>query len=73
MREMERFADVVDLAQAHVENEVASHIERIRRRTQAGIGRRHCFDCGKEIPAARRQHMPNALRCVDCQSRLEGS
>jgi len=70
---MERFADVVDMAQAHVENEVALRIERIRRTTQAGVGRRYCVDCGKEIPAARRQHMPNATRCVDCQSLLEAS
>lgn len=31
-----------------------------------------CVDCGDEIPAARRERMPYALRCVECQSRREG-
>jgi phage/conjugal plasmid C-4 type zinc finger TraR family protein len=68
---MERLSDVVDMAQAHIEQETAQRIEWIRRSTQPGIGRAFCIDCGKEIPAARRKHMPGALRCVTCQSLFE--
>jgi RNA polymerase-binding transcription factor DksA len=32
-----------------------------------------CVDCGVEIPFARLQAQPVALRCVDCQSRAERS
>lgn len=68
---MERFADVVDMAQAHVEQETALSIERIRQRAQTGIGRHDCVDCGTEIPLERRRHMPNAIRCVPCQDIAE--
>lgn len=30
-----------------------------------------CVDCGREIPEARLEAMPFALRCIDCQSRRE--
>ena len=31
-----------------------------------------CVDCGKEIPAARLEAVPEAVRCIDDQSRYEG-
>jgi RNA polymerase-binding transcription factor DksA len=31
-----------------------------------------CADCGREIPPARLEAMPEAVRCVECQRRLEG-
>ena len=31
-----------------------------------------CRDCGKEIPAARLEAMPEVVRCVDCQRHFEG-
>lgn len=30
-----------------------------------------CADCGDEIPFARLQHSPDALRCVTCQTAFE--
>jgi phage/conjugal plasmid C-4 type zinc finger TraR family protein len=68
---MERFADVVDMAQAHVETETALSIERIRQMTSSGGGSYHCIDCGGDIPADRRRHVPGAVRCVPCQSLRE--
>jgi phage/conjugal plasmid C-4 type zinc finger TraR family protein len=68
---MERFADVLDMAQAHIEQETALEIERIRKGTIAGTGSTHCVDCGSEIPDARRRHIPNAVRCVPCQDLSE--
>jgi RNA polymerase-binding transcription factor DksA len=32
-----------------------------------------CVDCGKEIPPARLQAMPEAIRCVDDQRRFEAT
>jgi phage/conjugal plasmid C-4 type zinc finger TraR family protein len=31
-----------------------------------------CTNCGREIPAARLEAMPEAVRCVDCQRLFEG-
>jgi RNA polymerase-binding transcription factor DksA len=31
-----------------------------------------CRDCGQEIPAARLEAVPEAVRCVGCQRRFEG-
>lgn len=31
-----------------------------------------CRDCGREIPAARLEAMPEAIRCLDCQRHFEG-
>jgi RNA polymerase-binding transcription factor DksA len=36
------------------------------------MGKRLCQLCGKEIPAARLQALPETNRCVDC-ARLKGS
>lgn len=36
-----------------------------------GEGSDECIECGDEIPAARRQALPSAERCITCQSRLE--
>lgn len=32
-----------------------------------------CIDCGAEIPARRLELMPEAVRCIQCQERLERS
>ena len=32
-----------------------------------------CLDCGKEIPAARLEAIPEAVRCIDDQARYEGT
>ena len=31
-----------------------------------------CVDCGREIPAARLEAVPEAVRCLDCQRHFEG-
>lgn len=66
-------ADKADIAQELIE-------ERMTQALAARQGpRRHvvpvddeCVDCGETIPAARREQMPYALRCVNCQSAVEG-
>jgi phage/conjugal plasmid C-4 type zinc finger TraR family protein len=70
---MERYSDVLDLAQAHVEQETAQRIDQIRRSAMlVGTGSPCCIDCGTPIPEARRRHLPGASRCVPCQSQIEG-
>ncbi len=42
---------------------------------QEGAGpspRRFCEDCGKLIPPARLKVMPEAVRCIQCQTKKEG-
>lgn len=69
---MERFADLIDRAQAHVEAETALQIAQIRRRASVtGGGTPYCIDCGGRIPKERRKFMPSTQRCVICQSFLE--
>lgn len=71
---MERFADIIDMAQAHVEMETALRIEQIRRREiVVVVGRPYCINCGSLIPEERRKCAPSTQRCVACQSLLERS
>ncbi|MFY9975775.1 MAG: TraR/DksA C4-type zinc finger protein [Chromatiaceae bacterium] len=68
---MERYADPLDLAQAHVEQEMAARIAAIQLRARQGEGRDACIVCGTRIPEARRRQIPNATRCAPCQDQAE--
>lgn len=68
---MEKFADELDMAQAHIEREIEMRIDAIQRHANLGHGRRFCIDCGEPIPESRRRHVPNAKRCADCQDAWE--
>lgn len=70
---MEKFADVLDLAQAHTEREIQMRIAAILGCTNSGYGSEFCVDCGEPIPEIRRQHVPNAKRCAGCQEAEEHS
>lgn len=70
---MERFADELDMAQAHMEREIQLRIAAIQDHANGGLGRVFCIDCGEPIPEQRRRHVPNARRCARCQQRLEHS
>lgn len=37
----------------------------------SGVGCKFCEDCGRRIPKARREAMPNATLCVPCQEQYE--
>lgn len=41
------------------------------RRQMDGEGSSHCVDCDEEIPVRRREKVPNAVRCVECQTIFE--
>jgi phage/conjugal plasmid C-4 type zinc finger TraR family protein len=70
---MEKFADVLDLAQAHTEREIQLRIAAILASANSGGGSEFCVDCGEIIPETRRQHVPNAKRCAVCQEAEERS
>jgi phage/conjugal plasmid C-4 type zinc finger TraR family protein len=68
---MEKYADVLDLAQVHMECETQLRISAIRKRSLIGYGRSTCLECGLPIPEARRTRVPNAQRCAPCEQDRE--
>jgi phage/conjugal plasmid C-4 type zinc finger TraR family protein len=64
-----------DTTQALSEQAVADAIDRIVHREdpaeRAGTADGRCADCGREIPAERREALPTATRCVGCQAASE--
>ncbi|MCG6870433.1 MAG: molecular chaperone DnaK [Gammaproteobacteria bacterium] len=70
---MERFADSIDMAQAHVEVETEGRIRQIRNKVKNGSGSDCCIDRGGEIPTDRRKYLPGAVRDVPCQNLRESS
>lgn len=58
--------------QDQIESDVADGVQRARQQLPAGAGRSHCLDCGEAIPAARREALPGAVRCLDCQEQADG-
>jgi len=50
-----------------IEATVKDGIARARSRLTAGPGLSHCEECGGGIPLARRDAMPGARLCLNCQ------
>lgn len=59
---------VNDTIESNINNEID-----FARSQLIGVGREDCLDCGNIIPLKRRQAMPNAKYCVQCQSDHDGS
>ncbi|MJZ41700.1 hypothetical protein DS487_12480 [Salmonella enterica subsp. enterica] len=61
-----------DDAMAQIESQIHidSRIAEIRAalRAQGNTSRKHCRDCGDEIPDARRESIPGVSLCVACQT-----
>ncbi|EKC2616072.1 TraR/DksA C4-type zinc finger protein [Salmonella enterica] len=64
----------VDTDDAMAQREAMLHtdlqIAAIRQALKTGepVSRRHCADCGEEIPEKRRASLPGVRRCADCQA-----
>jgi len=58
---------VQDQIDASIEDEV----QRARRRIPHGQSLRHCEECGRAIPEARRRAVPGVRRCVGCQEAVD--
>lgn len=57
-----------ELEQRQRDEALARHAEAAR---QHGPSLSHCYTCGEEIPALRREKVPGCTRCVDCQTAAE--
>lgn len=53
--------------QDQIDATVKDAIDRAKSRLPAGPSLVHCAECGKEIPAARREAIPGVRLCVTCQ------
>lgn len=53
--------------QDQIDATVKDGIERARSKLPSGQGLKHCEECGKSIPAARRKAIPGVRLCVNCQ------
>ena len=65
--------DAADQAQIVSDQWLSGQIHRRRTAREAArtAGVLECVDCGEAIAAARRAAVPEADRCVECQSRAE--
>lgn len=54
--------------QDQIDASVTDAVKLARSRLPSGPGETYCQQCGDEIPEARREAMPGARLCVDCQS-----
>ncbi len=63
-------SDPLDMAQDVEERDRAGAVAAALRPLH-GHGLMSCEACGEEIPAARRQALPSARRCVRCQAEHE--
>jgi phage/conjugal plasmid C-4 type zinc finger TraR family protein len=57
--------------QEQIDSTIEDSLQRIRSRLPKGESRRHCEECGAEIPQARREALPGVRLCVGCQSELD--
>lgn len=64
--------DVVDKANADYERWLQGQIGKSQQALSKPInGRDECIDCGGPIGAKRKQALPHAVRCIECQRALE--
>ncbi len=65
-------ADLVDLANDFVDNELAFQVHKIRERIQYRVGSHVCTDCEGEIPQRRRElGYDLCIHCAEAQERRD--
>jgi phage/conjugal plasmid C-4 type zinc finger TraR family protein len=57
--------------QDQIDATVKDGIKRVRSRIAQGPGLKHCEECAKAIPAARRKAVPGVRLCVSCQEQRD--
>jgi len=57
--------------QDQIDATVEDAVKRARSELPNGESLQHCEECGKDIPAARREAVPGVRLCVTCQSELD--
>lgn len=63
-------SDIIDQANELVEHRLQLAIQK-HRIGQNAVSAEHCFECGEDIPEARRVAMPGCKTCASCQEVLE--
>ena len=59
--------------QDQIDATVEDAVKRARDRLPRGESLRHCEECDKAIPEARREAIPGVRLCVTCQSELDAN
>ncbi len=54
--------------QDQIDDTVSDAVKSARSKLPTGESAEFCAECGEEIPEARRQALPGARTCVQCQS-----
>jgi phage/conjugal plasmid C-4 type zinc finger TraR family protein len=57
--------------QQQIDDSIADAIKRARAQLPSGPSLPNCAECGAVIPEARRQAVPGARLCVDCQAEAD--
>lgn len=65
--------DIIDRANEQVQRNLDAALEAARLKTQAMTANdvTDCIDCEKPIGEQRKQYMPSATRCINCQGEHE--
>lgn len=54
--------------QDQIDDTIADATREARAKLPSGESAKYCAECGEEIPERRRQALPGAKTCVDCQA-----
>ncbi len=54
--------------QDQIDATIKDAVDRARQQLQKGPGRKHCAECERVIPAARRKAVPGVRLCIGCQT-----
>ena len=57
--------------QDQIDATVEDAIKRVQAQLPKGQSLKHCVECDKEIPEARRQAVIGVRYCIDCQAQLD--
>lgn len=57
--------------QDQIDATIEDAVSRARSQLPQGESLRHCAECNKEIPSARRQAIAGVRLCVDCQTEYD--
>jgi len=66
-------ADFGDKAQALSDFQLNNALQKAQAEITAGGALFVCVECGGNIPAARREALPNVETCVPCQEEIESA
>lgn len=57
--------------QEQIDASIEDALKSVRGRLHSGKSRKHCEECGAEIPQARREAVPGVRLCLTCQAEAD--